>query len=131
MLFLDVRQSFRGLAARPWPTVLIVLTLALGIGANAAVFSVIDALPLRPLPYKDPDRLVRIGSVLGGDQGTMMFAELRDVAGLRDVFEDVAAYTDQGLYNASGDGPPEERALDQPGTLLDPSDCPRPTPCIQ
>jgi putative ABC transport system permease protein len=110
MLVHEFRQSFRGLAARPWLTVVIVLTLAHGIGANAAVFSVIDALLLRPLPYKDPDRLVRIGSVLGGDEGTMMFAELRDVAGLRDVFEDVAAYTDQGQYNASGDGTPDELA---------------------
>jgi putative ABC transport system permease protein len=110
MLFLDVRQSLRGLAARPWLTVVIVLTLALGIGANAAVFSVIDALLLRPLRYKDPDRLVRIGSVLGGDDGTMSYPELRDVTELSDVFEDVAAYTDQGQYNASGNGPPEELA---------------------
>ena len=110
MLPLDLRQSLRGLAARPWLTVVIVLTLALGIGANAAVFSVIDALLLRPLPYQNPDRLVRIGSVLGGDEGAMTYPELRDVTGLIDVFEDVAAYTDQGQYNASGDGPPEELA---------------------
>jgi putative ABC transport system permease protein len=110
MLRQELRHSLRGLAARPWLTVVIVLTLALGIGANAAVFSVIDALLLRPLPYKNPDRLVRIGSVLGGDEGTMMFPELRDVEGLGDVFEGVAAYTDQGQYNASGDGPPEELA---------------------
>src|SRR3954470_14590405 len=64
--------------------------------------------PLRPLPYRDADRLVRIGSVKGGDEGTMMFAELRDVAAMRDIFKDVAAYTNQGQYNASGSGPPEE-----------------------
>src|SRR6266487_1859750 len=48
MLRIDLRQSLRGLAARPWLTLVIVSTLALGIGANAAVFSVIDAL--RPIP---------------------------------------------------------------------------------
>jgi len=104
----DLRHAARGLVARPGVGLVIVATLALGTGANAAVFSMVDALLLRPLPYRDADRLVRIGSMKGGDEGTMMFAELRDVAAMRDIFEDVAAYTDQGQYNASGSGPPEE-----------------------
>jgi putative ABC transport system permease protein len=106
----ELREATRGLTARPWLALVIVTTLALGVGANAAVFSVIDALLLRPLPFRDPDRLVRIGSVHGSDEGTLMLPERRDVAGLGDIFEDVAAYTDQGQYNASGDGPPEELA---------------------
>jgi hypothetical protein len=104
------KQSLRALLARPWLTLVIVTTLALGIGANAAVFSVVDALLLRPLPYPDADRLVRIGSLLGGEDGAVTWPELRDVGSLHDVFADVAAYTDQGQYNASGDGPPEELA---------------------
>jgi putative ABC transport system permease protein len=104
----DVRQATRTIIAHPWFSLVIVLTLALGVGANAAIFSVVDALLLRPLPFRDPERLVHIGSVLGGDEGAVMFAEWRDVSGLTEVFEDVAAYTDLGQYNASGDGPPEE-----------------------
>jgi len=56
----DVKQAARGFRRRPGFTLTIVLTLGLGIGAAAAVFSVVDAVLLRPLPYKDPDRLVAI-----------------------------------------------------------------------
>ena len=108
IMWRDIRQAARGLAARPGLALVIIATFGLGIGANAAVFSVIDALLLRPLPYRDAGALVRIGSVKGGDEGTMSYPELADVASLRDIIEDVAAYTDQGQYNASGDGPPEE-----------------------
>jgi putative ABC transport system permease protein len=104
----DFWHAARGLAARPGMALVIIATIALGTGANAAVFSVVDALLLRPLPYRDADRLVRVGSVKGGDEGTMAYPELADVAALHDVIDDVAAYTDQGQYNASGDGPPEE-----------------------
>jgi len=76
----------------------VIATLAAGIGANAAVFSVVDALLLRPLPYRDADALVRIGSVKGGDEGTMAYPELADVASLHHVFEDVAAYTDLATF---------------------------------
>ena len=104
----ELRQAARGLVSRPWFTLVVVATLALGVGANAAVFSVIDALLLRPLPFRNPERLVRIASVLGGDEGALAYPEWRDIQGLHDIFDDAAAYTDQGQYNASGDGPPEE-----------------------
>ena len=60
MILQDVRSSLRVLARRPAYTALVVLTLALGIGAAAAVFSAIDAVLLRPLPYPDPSRLVAV-----------------------------------------------------------------------
>ncbi len=54
----ELRQALRGLLASPAASATVVLSLALGIGANAAVFSVASALLLRPLPYADPERLV-------------------------------------------------------------------------
>jgi hypothetical protein len=56
----DIRYAARTLARNPGFVVVTVLTLALGIGANAAIFSVVDAVMLAPLPYPDAERIVRV-----------------------------------------------------------------------
>ena len=96
MLLQDVRFAFRQMAKRPGFTLVVVLTMALGIGANAAIFSVLDAVLLRPLPYPEPQLLIKVWSRFTGigipnDQNWVSAPEFRDYQQLNRSFSDLAA----------------------------------------
>jgi putative ABC transport system permease protein len=94
-LFMDVRYGLRTLRKSPGFTVVVVLTLALGIGANTAIFSVVDAVLLRPLPYAGSDRLVQVvehDQNRGIDFDWVSFPNFHDWAERNQVFEGMAAY---------------------------------------
>ena len=105
----DLRYSSRTLMKRPAFTAVAVLTLALGIGANTAVFSVVNAVLLRPLPYPNADRLVTVWGNLHREGLTKMTAsvpEFTDYQQRSQVFAQLAAYGWQS-FNLTGDGSPE------------------------
>jgi putative ABC transport system permease protein len=104
-LLRDLRFGVSTLAKAPLFTLATVLTLALGIGANTAIFTVTNALLLRPFPYRNPDQLVSIVSRDGAkeNEGTLLRFEL--VRDKSQSFETVAAWTNDNL-NLSGDGEP-------------------------
>ncbi|HZM69840.1 MAG TPA: ABC transporter permease, partial [Candidatus Cryosericum sp.] len=99
----DVRQGLRALRHRPAFTAIAVLTLALGIGVNTAMFSVINAVLLRPLRFEDPDRLVLLRDLQPpGTPTPVSYPEYLDWKGREDAFSDVAAYF-RSAYFVSGD----------------------------
>ncbi len=92
-LIQDLRFALRSLAKRPAFTVVAVLSLALGIGANTAIFSVIDAVLLRPLPYSEPRQLVDVyESSQQMPYGSVSAPALRDWQEQNHVFSQLAAY---------------------------------------
>ncbi|MFZ0964974.1 MAG: ABC transporter permease [Terriglobia bacterium] len=110
-LFQDLKFGLRMLANNPGFTVVAVLTLALGIGANTAIFSVVDTVLLRPLPYHQPDYLVKIwgnfaGIGLPNDQNAISAPEFKDLESLNRSFTGVAAMTG-GNANLSVGGTPQ------------------------
>jgi len=108
-LLQDVRYGLRVLVTKPAFTIVAVLTLALGVGANTAIFSIVNAVLLRSLPFPDPDRLVRIsfnnpGVGLRGVRFSV--PEFDDLRTQSDVFEDVSVIV-LGPTNLTGVKQPE------------------------
>jgi predicted permease len=95
----DVRFASRGMRRQPAFTLVAVATLALGIGANAAIFSVVSAVLLRPLPFREPERLV---SIWPG--AAMTLGVFTDVRRRVRTFEDVAGYSPRGEVSLTGTG---------------------------
>src|SRR5256885_472334 len=105
----DLAHAFRRLSRAPGFTIIAALTLALGIGANTAIFSLVKAVVLRPLPYGDADRLVMVWN-RQHDRGQTTWLsgpEARDYQAATGTFEQFAVYTTGG-GNLTG-GPDPER----------------------
>jgi len=120
-LLQDIRYGLRVLAKNPGFSAVAVLTLALGIGANAAIFSVVDAVLLKPLPYKDSDRLVVVweqNPERGWYRNIVSAANFLDWRRQNDVFTQMAAIDPQRAFNLTGTGRPEEVWGEQTTTNL-------------
>ena len=108
-LLKDVRYGVRGLLKRPGFTIIALITLALGIGANTAIFSVVNAVLLRPLQFRDPEQLVVVweeASFAGFPTNTPAPANFVDWKNQTQSFADMAAASSDS-FNLTGDGEPE------------------------
>jgi predicted permease len=107
----DLRYGARRLARSPGFTAVAAFTLALGIGANTAIWSVVDAVLLRPMPYGDPDRLMLVWNRLERsaiERSPISGPDLADFQRLARGFEGFAATDNVGEVALTGDGPPEQ-----------------------
>jgi len=104
----DLRLTFRRFRKNPGFSLTIVLTLALGIGATTAIFSLVEGVLLRPLPFNDPDRLVVLGEHLGGRPGMSVRAtEIATYTSSTQAFSSLGGYITTS-FELSGKQRPEE-----------------------
>ncbi len=108
-LWSDLRYGVRRLLKGPGFALIAILALGLGIGANSAIFSLVDRVLIRPLPYADPDRLVMVwedASYISFPRNTPAVANFADWKKQNQVFSDMAAARDSAI-SLTGDGVPE------------------------
>jgi putative ABC transport system permease protein len=106
----DLRYAVRGLLKAPGFTIVALVALALGIGANTAIFSFVDVLLLRPLPYPNADRLyatVSIHRTRGIDRGSVSYADYEDWRRDTEIFDRVAVLQPGSATITGGNGDPE------------------------
>ncbi|HEU4431967.1 MAG TPA: ABC transporter permease, partial [Pyrinomonadaceae bacterium] len=120
-LLKDIRHGMRSLLRQPAFTIVAVITLALGIGANTAIFSLVNAVLLRALPFDNPERLVSVAKA-GGEGGLPGLAGFQYLAWKEKstAFDGIAAYTDNN-FNLIGNGEPERISCAQVSASLFPT----------
>jgi predicted permease len=106
-LLQDLRYGFRMLAKAPTFSIIAIITLALGIGANTAIFSVVNGVLLNPLPFHDPEQLVSLFQKIPNfENGSISYPNFKDWQRMNRTFETLAAYRTVG-FTLSGSGEPE------------------------
>jgi putative ABC transport system permease protein len=114
----DIRFAVRTLRRSPGFTIVAALTLAIGIGANTAIFSVVRGILLRPLPFTDPSRLVMVASVYGGTRSTSSPANVYDWRVQNHSFTSMSVLTGHSAV-LTGSGDPEQiRGFDVNGDFF-------------
>jgi len=104
----DLRFALRSLRRQPAFTAIVVITLALGIGANTAIFSVINAVMLTPLPYREPHRLVMLWETRpGSDRPLVSYPNFKDWRQRQRGFEDIGVYYPWASFTMTGRGDAE------------------------
>ena len=104
----DLRLTLRRFRKTPGFTLAIILTLALGIGATTAIFSLVEGVLLRPLPFKNPQQLVLLGEHLGGRPGMSVRAtEIATYSSATQAFSSLGGYITSS-FELSGAQVPEE-----------------------
>src|SRR5262245_61274397 len=110
ILWQDLRYGARMSLKNPGFSLIAALTLALGIGANTAIFSVVNAVLLKPLPFKEPERLVMVwnrgAEAAGGDRTPLAVADLLDWRAQSRSFAEIEAFQNT-MYNYTGGDTPE------------------------
>jgi hypothetical protein len=108
-LWQDLRYGLRTLRKNPGFSAIAILTLALGIGTNTAIFSVIDAVLLRPLPYKEPDRLITVTEANHpydlSSRNEVAPGNFLDWRARNQVFSEIGASHMKGYTLTGGDSP--------------------------
>ena len=107
-LFADLRYGIRSLRSSPGFTIVVILTLALGIGANTAIFSVVYAALIRPLPYAQPGRLLTLTQIRSASDGNFWNASYPDFLEWQEqskTFESLAGFTGDGAIFRAGGNP--------------------------
>ncbi len=120
-VFKDLRYGLHMLVKQPWFTLVAVLTLGLGIGANSAIFSIVNSLLLNPLPYHDSDRLAIIWSHSPGanvDKDWPSPGQFEAIKANSTVFEDIAMVHGRSLNVGGLSNPTRAGAIDASSNLL-------------
>lgn len=102
--FFNLKLAWRAIKRKPAFSLIVMLTLAIATSTSIVVFSYIDAVLLTPLPFEEPDRLVRIQSLKGDENGFLSYPEFLDMQKELAFIEELTVYRDGGRYNLSGDG---------------------------